>query len=385
MSAERDPVHDAIDRWQEKGLVDAATADTLRDEVDRDTEAASRRSSQYVLAATAAVVLVIASAIFVDWAWPRLDLTTRVGLLVGVGVGLHLWGSRVEVRFAWKPAGYLMQVAGLAVVLVALPYSESAWSDRSVPALALGVGGLAFAMLSAVRAMARNPVMPAAHVAFGLLYLGFFLDRGLGLSEAQVVWTLDGALLVLTAVLVRILSRDRDGQAHPWALNAMVAALYTGFVLISWTTFGLLHWNDAAVVAVDVWFGVLVALNVWGIHGAPPGLRRAWFGRHLAYLCLIWIPLGFWTADEVLGGGAFGWLVLVGGAGVAAFVYATRQGMGALMRSGALAFIVAVWVWAVDQAGAMGAVLALALTAGLLFWLSGRTAPLDVDGDAGQA
>jgi hypothetical protein len=40
-----------------------------------------------------------------------------------------------------------------------------------------------------------------------------------------------------------------------------------------------------------------------------------------------------------------------------------------------LAFIVPLWYWAVDRAGALGAVAALIATAGILFWVSGRIGP----------
>ncbi|MEQ9399675.1 MAG: hypothetical protein RJQ04_10975 [Longimicrobiales bacterium] len=379
MADRADSVHDALDRWEKKGLVDSALAASLRREVDEESRSASGRASQYVLAATGAVVLIIAAGIFLDWAWPLLDVATRVGVLSGVGVALHLWGSRAETRFTWKPAGYLMQIAGLMLFLVALAYSETIWDDRSLPALLLGTAGLVFALFSAVRSIARNPVMPAAHVAFGLVYLGFFLDRGLGVSDDAVVWTLDLVLVPLTASLVVLLRRDPDGDVHPWALNALVAALYAGFVMVALTTFEVLRWSDGGVLAVDAWFLLLVGLNVWGIHRAPPGLRRAWFVRHLSSLALLWVPLGFWTADQVLGSTALGGLVLVGGAGVVGFVHASRHGMDTLMRTSALAFIGAVWFWAVDTAGALGAVLALAVTAALLFWLSGRTSGAEAD------
>jgi hypothetical protein len=90
-------------------------------------------------------------------------------------------------------------------------------------------------------------------------------------------------------------------------------------------------------------------------------------------MLVAWIALGFFTALEALDGPSELPLVLVGGAGVAAFAYASSMGFRSLMGAAALAFIVPLWYWAVDRAGALGAVAALATTAGLLFWLSGRT------------
>jgi hypothetical protein len=54
-------------------------------------------------------------------------------------------------------------------------------------------------------------------------------------------------------------------------------------------------------------------------------------------------------------------------------VYANARGFRSLMSAAALAFIAPLWYWAVDRGGALGGVAALAATAGLLFWLSGRT------------
>jgi hypothetical protein len=42
------------------------------------------------------------------------------------------------------------------------------------------------------------------------------------------------------------------------------------------------------------------------------------------------------------------------------------------MAASALTFIVAVWFWAVDVGGALGAVAGLVFAAAFLFWLSGR-------------
>ena len=86
----------------------------------------------------------------------------------------------------------------------------------------------------------------------------------------------------------------------------------------------------------------------------------------LAYLVLMWIPFGFTTALWTLDGGSGLALVLVGGAGVMGFLYARRFGLRELMTTSMLAFIIALWVWAVDQGGVLGAIVALAATAGIL-------------------
>jgi hypothetical protein len=61
---------------------------------------------------------------------------------------------------------------------------------------------------------------------------------------------------------------------------------------------------------------------------------------------------------------------------VAAFAYAHARsadaGLRSLMGASALAFIAPIWYWGVERGGALGAVAALAVTAALLFWMSGR-------------
>jgi hypothetical protein len=93
---------------------------------------------------------------------------------------------------------------------------------------------------------------------------------------------------------------------------------------------------------------------------------------------LAWIVLGFVTALEALDGPPELPLLLVGGAGVAAFAYAhdrRQASLRALMAAAALAFIAPIWYWGVERGGALGAVAALVVTAAVLFWMSGRIGP----------
>ena len=126
-----------------------------------------------------------------------------------------------------------------------------------------------------------------------------------------------------------------------------------------------------------------MSLTLWGIHRAPRGLRRDWFEDQLAYCLLMWIPLGFYTALEAMNGSSEVALALVGGAAVGGFVYGLRFRIRRLLGTSAIAFIAAVWYWAVDRAGALGAVFALAVTAGLLFWISGKAGGVVEDLDEG--
>ncbi len=123
------------------------------------------------------------------------------------------------------------------------------------------------------------------------------------------------------------------------------------------------------------------ALATWGA-GSGPEARRYFLGRLLAVLLVAWIPMGFFTALEALDGPSELPLLVVGGVAVASFVYATRAALRDLMMAAALAFLVPVWYWAVDRGGALGGVAALAVTAGLLFWMSGRMGPREAKGES---
>ena len=86
----------------------------------------------------------------------------------------------------------------------------------------------------------------------------------------------------------------------------------------------------------------------------------------------LWIPLGLFTVAEALDAPSELALLLVGRRRRRGVRLRGSPSVTGLLGTGALAFIVGVWFWAVDRAGALGAVLALAVTAAVLFRLSGR-------------
>lgn len=380
MSAQDKPVFQALERWEARGLVDPELAERLRAEVVESSEAGARRLSQYVLAGTGAVVVLMAAGIFLDWAWPRMDEAGHTLFLAGAGVALHLWGAHLEGHRRWTPASYLMQTAALGLLMVAALYSKEAWDDLTAGGVAAGVAALVVPLALAPRAIRRSAVMPAVHLAFGLGFLAVFLDRATPLSGDAIVWVLDGVLLVSAALLVSVLRKDPAGRGHPWALNAFVTAVYAGAVLVAFTSLGPMDLEETAIYPLDLWWVLLTGLTLWGIHRAPRGLRQDWFEVQLAYCVLFWIPLGFFTALEAMDGGPWLQLGLVGSVAVAGFVYAARVGVTRVMITSALAFVAALWYWAVEMAGALGAVLALAVAAALLFRISGR----EEGGEAGS-
>lgn len=365
-------VYQALERWEDKALISPELATRLRHEVDESAEVGTARMTQYIVAATGAVVLLIASGVFLDWAWPKMDEGSRTGFLFAVGLVVHLWGARLEVIRRWIPAALLMQTAGLGVVMAALIYSDHAWADMSTGGVATGVAALLVPLVLAPRSFRANAVMPAVQVCFALGFLAVALDRATPLTGDQIIWVVDGVLAVAAVIMVWVLRGDADGARHPWALNGFVAAVYAGAVLVVVTATGPMDLEAQTAYPLDAWWAMMVALTLWGIHRSPPGLRKAWFEDHLAYCVLLWIPLGFLTALEALDWGGIWGMVFVSGMGVMGFGYALRYRSRKMVVTSALAFIVGIWQWAVEQGGALGGVLGLALAAALLFWLSGR-------------
>jgi hypothetical protein len=378
MSQSTRPVYEALERWESKGLVSEELSATLRREVAEASDAGAARLGQFVIAATGAAVLLIAAGVFLSWSWPRMSDEMRTGVLLLLGVGVHLGGARLEAARRWVPAAYFMQTAGLAVILTALVYSGEVWRGSSAGSTLVGVGALVVPLVFAPRAFRRNAFMPAVHICFSLGFLAVFLDQATPLSGDAIVWVLDAVLLAATVVIVRFLQRDPSGERHPWALNGFVASLYAACVLVVLTGQVPLGMQSEVAYPLDVWLFLVAGLTLWGIHRAPPGLRRDWFEDQLALCMLAWIPLGLFTALEAMNGSWDLALLLVGGVAVAGFWHGLKFRIRRLLGVSALAFIVAIWLWAIDRAGALGAVFALGVTAAILFWVSGKA------GGAGQ-
>jgi len=365
-------VLEAIERWEDKALITHDFADRLKQEAVDAAEAGTVRLSQYIVAATAAVVTLIAGGVFLDWAWPRMDDAMRTLLLAAVGLGVHVWGIRLENARRWIPASLLMQTAGLGLLMTAAVFSERAWPDLTTGAIVAGIVGLAVPVVLAPRTLRRNVFMPAVHLSFALGFVALFLDRATRLQVEGVIWGVDAALVVAAAAMVAILRKDPEGQRHPWALNAFVMAVYAAAVLVVVTGSQALHLDQDVAYPLDVWFFLLVGLTLWGVHRSPLGLRRDWFETQLALCVLIWVPLGFFTAMEALQATSELALIFVGGLAVLGFAYAMQYRSRRILATSALAFILAVWFWAAERGGALGVVAGLAFAAAFLFWLSAR-------------
>ena len=377
MSRDVDAVFEAIERWEVSQLIDAGTANALRLETRESAEIGTRRLVQYVLAGTAAAVALIAGGGFLSWSWPLLGEPARASLLGAAAMAVLLGGTHIEKGHRWLPVAYLMQTAGLSLLLVTFMYSKRAWGDMSIGGMIAGALALAVPIVLAPRAIRTSTVMPAVHLAFALAFLTVFLDRATPLSSDAVVWVLDAALLGALLVLIRMLRDDPDREEYPWLLNAFVTAISAGFVLIGLTAVGPFGLDAAAVLPLDLWLLIAVGLTVRALGMDAFGDQRAWLAQLLSYQVVLWIPFGFYTALELLDGPPELAFLLVGGGGVAAFGYANTRGLRPVLGAAALAFVSGVWYWGVERGGALGAVLALALTAAGLFWVSGRTGTPD--------
>lgn len=362
----------AIDRWVDEGLVAPDLGERLRDDVSRTMERQRVRWSQYILAGTGAIVLLTAAGVFLGWAWPVMEASARVAVLILLALTVQGLGVRLENRDRWVPASYLMQTAGLVILLVAVGYSEEAWPDATPGAIVMGVIALTVPLITAWTSVRRDPIMPAVHAALGYAFLGLFLSRAVGLSMDEIVWILDGVVLASIAVLFLRLRRDADGDPHgEWALNAFAASLYAALVLVFLTAVGPLDMSDRAVLPLDVWWTVVVALTLWAVHRAPPTLQRTWYEAQLGWSVVLGTGLAFATGSVLdFSDPAIAGFVAVFGA--AWLAYGLPRRSRPVITAGCLALVAAAWYLGVEEGGALGAVLALAFTGGLLFWVSAR-------------
>jgi hypothetical protein len=363
-------VEAALERWQRKALLSPDLAESLKAEAREHSRGSQRRTFQYVLAGTGALILLIAAGVFADWLWPRLQYSGRAVVLGIVGVVVHGIGLFMREGERWRAASYLLQIAGLLILLFTFAYSDQAWPSASLGGVVVGLIALAIPLVTAPRSfLRRDPVMPAAHLALSLAFLAMFLWRTFGLAADTIIWILDGVLAVMAVLLVLELHRSIEAESE-WALYAFVTAMYAGFVLIALTGLGPFDLETDAVYPMDLWLAGIVALALWGIHLAPPTLQRGWYERHLALAVLISIPLVYQSFDNGsrtdLGSAV---VAVIGAAGLR---YSIRYGARATLFASCFAIIVAAWVFGVDRGGAIGVVLALGASAAFLFWVSTR-------------
>ncbi|MFG1690832.1 hypothetical protein ACGF5M_01545 [Gemmatimonadota bacterium] len=372
MSFRDGAVHSAIKRWAEKGIVSSEQAQTLHDETIEHGGEAGRRWSQFIVAGTGAVVLVIAAGTFLEWAWPLMGPGWQSCVLGLAGVGAYLVGVRLEGAGRWGPVGYFLQMAGPVTLLMALGYSGEAWPDGSPGGIAVGIIALAVPPITMVHAIRRNTLMPAVHAILGFIFLGMFLVRAMEITMENVVWILDGVLAVSFVLLAVGLARTRGEHGGDWLLHAFVACLFVGMVLVPMTAAIPLEMADDTAYPMDVGLAVIIALTLWGIHKAPPFLQRSWYSKQLV-ICVIAgtflamaTTLGAMETTETVAA------LVMASVGAVSLWYSLAYGMRDVVMASCVSLIWTAWFYGVTESGALGVVGALTFTAVLLFWVSSR-------------
>lgn len=375
------PVYRALDRWVRKGLLTPLRAEALRKEVEEASRGETVQWTQFALAATGGAVLIIAGGTFLAWAWPAMDpggqsLTLAlVGLLV-FGLGLVLLH-----RKRWPPVAYLLALAGPFLVLMAGAYSENAWADGSLGGVASGLAVLALSILCIALFLGRDDTLTALNSVLAFLFLFVFLDRVFGLEPETILWILDGVLVLGLAGLAGLALKLSDPGASEWPLATFTAFLWAGGVLLLFS--GAVVWDmeEYAIIPLDLWLVTVAGLSVWGLQEetgeVSPGVRRLrarreWWERQLAYCVLLAIPFAFITTLEALDTGPHPAAGSVAGVGVLGLAYGIPRRSRWVMVTSCLALLVSAWYYGAEMAGALGAVLTLAVVAVVLFWAAVR-------------
>jgi hypothetical protein len=127
--------------------------------------------------------------------------------------------------------------------------------------------------------------------------------------------------------------------------------------------------EDFAIVPVDIWLLAVAGLSLWGLQeDLPEHLRQDGYERQLAYCVLLWIPFGFFTTLEAMKTGPNAAALSVAAVGVLGLWFALPRGSRDVLVASCITLLAAAWYYGAAKAGALGAVLALAATAGVLLW-----------------
>ena len=387
----------AIGRWEDAALIDSETADRLRAEHAGSSGRVQRRFSQYTVAVTAGVLLVVAAVTFLAWSWPRMDVDGRSILIWAMGIGVLALGLRMERRGSGAPVSYALQMSGLCMLLGAYAYSASAWPPGTGGGIAVGVLSLATPIAALLTFARRTPVMLASVLAAGYAFAAVFLHRALSLSDETMVWALDGILVAcMVGLALRLRAAasagdsvtDADAGAtrapaaatpldaapgsHRHALNAFVVSVYAGFVFVLLTATVALDMDEETFLAFDAWLVLVTALALWGIHRAPPPLASPRYVHHVALSVAMAIPLGFGTTLEVYDAPAPVAALTVAGAGAAGLWYGLRRRATSLIVTACAAIVSAAWYLGAEYGDRLGAVVALGAVAVGFFWVAGR-------------
>lgn len=370
------PIDAALQRWTEKGLLEPDKAAQLRAEAEVEHRAGTRRWGQLLVAILGAVALILAAGLFAERSWDSLSWAARTAVLVAGGAAAWGLGWAVRRRAGWNVPGVLLQAGGQGVILVGFAYSANAWDAGTPGAWVVGLTALATLAVLGPIGFHEGVLMSAIQTALSLFYLALFLDRALDLDGDTIVWCLDGVVAV--AVLVQLLWMGRwSEEQRDRALMALATSLWAGLVMVVITGFGPLDASTSGVLGMDLWLVLIAGLTLWGIHRAPTELRRDSYELNLALCVAVGGLLAMFTVGETFdmdtaGAGLAGVAV-----GALAMTYGLRRGATEVLLSGSGVALFATWIFAVGEAGALGGVIALLVSAAVLFWLSTRLRAVD--------
>jgi uncharacterized membrane protein len=369
-------VDQAILRWVTKGLLSPDQAAALQEESATEHRRRSRRWGQLILAVIGAFALLMAAVLFVQRTWAALTGPAQTGIIVGAGVLAYLIGLVVGGRVSWRYSGPLLQAGGLLVVLVGVVYSLEVWDQGTLGARLIGLLAILVPVLTARRSIREGVAMIGAHVAITFLFLAMFFHRTLGLDPGGVYWALDVVVLLAVAATVMLLRSGRP-DATDRALAALAVSLWAGLVMVFLTAGGPLEMGSDSLLPMDVWLAIVAGVTLWAIGRATSEDRLQAFEFNLALCVLIGGGMAMSTGAEVLKLGTEVWAPMGGVVGGLGLLYGLRRESQSVLRAGALVVLFSVWIFSLEQGGAIGAVLALVATAVLFFWLAGRVSGMD--------
>jgi len=356
--------------WTHRGLLDEDTATALREDLEDLTRKGSERMARYLLAIAAGVVLVIAAVLFLRWTWPMLGPATRTIVLEVIGVLLVICGVKAELRGKWVPASHLIQLTGLGVLTAAVGHLMAAWPDDVWPRVGLGLVALVVPVGLIPGALRRSALTPAAHLLFALIILAMLLLEGVGLDDrATVSWMIGVYLATLSWLWLRV---ARQTARRPSGLPALVTLLVAGFWMAGLTADILLGLDNRVVLVIDGWWLILAALCVWARHRCPANLQAFWLSYLMPPMVVAWIGLGFATVADVFTSPPELQLLLIGGMGIVAFLYARHHHQRLLLLVSTICFLLSIHTWAMEREGPLASVAALTVTGLVLFRLSMR-------------
>lgn len=252
-----------IDQWQSRGVLDAPTADRLREDVRTNSKGFGIGG---VLAVLGALLLGAAVILFIAANWAEMPRIWRVVLILSVMWGGYLGGAWLQQRSkrvagdmlaeVFAPALYLLAALtyGAGIALIGQMYHMS--GDLTTAALAWGVGVLIAALLL------RAPILCATALGIGGFYLYSVLNELSG--QVNLVQSYRWILPLYIAACVGAMLYTHAHKAMHLVAMLVLAYLLTLYFDIT---------NSAVPVLMIVIGAVLVVLQ-----GRLPEFERYSYG-----------------------------------------------------------------------------------------------------------